>query len=477
MTEAPLEPSAARTALLLARAAVVIWFISLLLPAFIAETRTEPAYGGLVLLMGLLFGWAVFGWAAYANLLFPYVVIRLFQRKATPIATPVMLALALTTFFFQGVLRDEGTGIVLPVASWGWGAVLWGFSLLLAGVAVGILLRWYGNRGALRIVTALGIGILAVGATHMLQRGLANTQEREIYLPLGMAFATAAFCGKDFVWPEKPQVPRDETVALDIEDALKAPRSPYLSLPQLMNAQDGEYQWRTYRDFGLSSSSVKVRSLAKSARYSLQARRVADGAVIRILDSASNENVYEQPLRSRLVRRLQNHYEYCPFSTQQWEGLRKGYDTAILRALNQEPTKDRGTDILHPEAARIPCNLGYADIGGVKGLRAWDGREVILEPPSMLSRAGFCSERYIGLVYVSMRGESAQDDLIPVVTLYDRNTLRPLGAFSDRRSCPTRKRCAAVPNSMIKGFRVDSNETVIVETTSGELKATRFVIN
>jgi len=474
-----LEPSATRTALFLAKAAAVLWFASLFLPAFVVESRTEAIFGATVLLMGLLFGWAVNGTAAYANLLLPYVLIRLHQGKPASVAVSLMLLLGLSVFFFVGVPRDEGTGIVLPVVSWGWGAILWGSSLLLAGAASGIYLRWYGRTGALRIVACLGIMLASVGVIHLIHSHTANTQEREIYLSRGMAFTVSQFCGIDFVWPESPLVAPGETVALDIDESLKGTRSgsPYLLLPKLVNVQDDGYHWRTYH---YGHTSIQVRRRASESRYVLQARRASDfkSAVIRILDRANGQTLYEQPLRSVPVPRLRSssYSQYCPFATQHWSGLTRGYDTAVLRALDQQPLQRQMDETLHPEEARLTCNLGEVDIDGVKGLREWDGRQVILNQ-GLASRAGFCSTHYIGLVHLSTAGEDAQDDLRPVVHLFERKTLKPIAVFNDRRPCPLRKRCDVIPNSITKGFRVESSGKVTVDTTHGTVTATRIVVN
>jgi hypothetical protein len=465
-------PSAeeAQLARLIAHAALACWLISLALPGFVVQSRTEPLYGAFILLLGLLFGWMVMGWAAYANLSFPYVLIRIYMRKASPIAAPIMLLLGLTVFVFEGVVRDEGSGAVLPVVSWGVGAILWGSALLLTAIASGLLAGSFGSKTALRLAGGLGVFIASLGALHLAQRFLANEQERAIYLSGGMVFTTAAFCGVPFSWPEKPLLPPDEVVKLDVEPGLKDYNSgsPYLLLPRFSAVEEEGTTWRTWHDPVISSSRVKVRYVGTQARYALQARRTADGAVLRLVDGAGT-TLYEQPLKSVRIR---NYSTYCPYATQSWEGLKKGYDTALLRAVGERTPREIPVQSLKPQRAAVACSLGEQDLDGVKGLRTWDGRQAVLEPESVRTRPGFCSEDYIGLVYVFKRSETP-GDLSPVVQIYDRGTLRPLASFNDGRVCPS-GRCGEAPRTVARAVRILGDAGVAVETEFGDLPAKRI---
>jgi len=470
----PAEPSpdegAIRVARLLTRLAVAGWTVSLFLPGFVVQSRTQAETGIEILLLGLLFGWAVGGWAAYANLFFAFVVVRLLQRREAPMATGAMVLLAVTIVFFQGVIRDEGTAMILPVVSWGWGAVLWMVSLLVAAVASGLHSCLLSSRGAWILVAGLAASALGLGMLHLVQRNHANEQEREIYLSAGTAFTTAAFCGVPFVWPAQPVIESEEPVALDIESDPTDKKSgpPHLMLPHLSNAQDLRFHWHTFPEPAIPGRQVKLRFATPAARYVLQTRRTAQGATIRILDTKAAATLYEQPL---VARKRSDVTEYCPYSTGSWAGLEKGYDTAILRAVGQTrpPTVFQGPS--RSQIARQPCDIGDTDVNGVSGLREWDGRHVILEPPYVRSWVGFCSDDYIALVYVSRRNADPTD-LSPAVDVFDRRTLRPLAAFDDDRPCRPLTRCDEAPRQILKGVRIEPR-AVIVETEHGALRTHR----
>ena len=103
----------------LTRTGVVIWIVSLLLPGFVIEYVDGVWYGFNILWAGLLFGWSVNGWAAYANLLFFYVIRRLFNGKNAYQFAVFMFLLAATLPIFRGVINDEGPMGLERGASWG----------------------------------------------------------------------------------------------------------------------------------------------------------------------------------------------------------------------------------------------------------------------------------------------------------------------------------------------------------------------
>ncbi len=266
-------------------------------------------------------------------------------------------------------------------------------------------------------------------------------------------------------------MPPDEMVTLDVDDALKSPGSgaPYLHLPRFVNFQEQGFHWRIYDDPIISSGHVKLRALARPGRFILQARPTDQGAVVRLVNTESGQTLYEQQLRTTSRGRYPRH---CPYDTSQWRGLKKGYDTAVLRAVGQEPRESIPSKVLAPEVARSACSLGGADVDGLRGLRAWDGRLVVLYPESVRTRVGFCSDTYIALVYVSIRSPDPMD-LSPAVQLFNRKTMEPIASFNDRRPC-LRGRCEEAPKAIVKGVRIENN-SVVVETDRGDLQASRLL--
>jgi hypothetical protein len=121
--------------------AIVLWAVSLLLPAFSVHPSGPGGWGGQwmgfqVLLYGLFLGFLCNGWAAYANIFFIICATRLSLKKAPFISLSLMLLCASTLISFKGVPRDEGTGVILEVTHWQIGAFVWAGALLTMAVAV-----------------------------------------------------------------------------------------------------------------------------------------------------------------------------------------------------------------------------------------------------------------------------------------------------------------------------------------------------
>lgn len=137
--------SALRTWLVpsLVLASAVAWLISLLLPGFSLGPDRDIWLGGQILFAGLLFGWGFGGWAVYANIFFVIAVVRLLMGKVPMKSALGAVLLAATVPLFKGVPRDEGTGIMLTVQSWGAGAALWLFSIVTVLLAV-VIQGWIG---------------------------------------------------------------------------------------------------------------------------------------------------------------------------------------------------------------------------------------------------------------------------------------------------------------------------------------------
>lgn len=446
----------------------IAWLISLALPGFIIYSRAEAWYGGEILLFGLIFGWLVHGWAAYANIAFFYVAVKLLSGQRPYRSVLALLGLVATLPFFKGVIEDEGSGAALPVVSWGWGAVVWIYSLALLAMASAIQARLLSLREARRLLGLLSVGLVAIVGLHFYQRSHANTQEQDLYLSSGTAFTLASPCGVPLTTVSGPLLPPDAIVTLDISPDLLKPSTgvPYLQLPTLPNYQDTEFAWATFNDPIVSGVKVRVRTPARPDRPILQIRKSKEGAVLRLLGSRSGPVLYEQTLK---ITSANGARQYCPMSTNFGiSGLRVGYDTMLLQALGKKPNPTPPSrEKLSEEVARLSCDLGANDKGGMKGLRDWDGREVILQPEFLRSKRGFCSDSYIVLVYISE--DSAGP--IPAAQVFDRKTLRPLATFNSRRTCP-KEGCQEAPREFATGARISDLE-LVVETTDGDLIAKR----
>ncbi|MDR2186678.1 MAG: exosortase/archaeosortase family protein [Azonexus sp.] len=502
-------------------AALACWFVSLGLPGFFVEGA--GVYSGLeILLLGLRFGWLVNGWAVYANVFFPVLLVSAaMRRKRIPLALVVvsivlMLLLAASLPLFAGVPVSTGGWNILghkiiPVSSWGWGAVVWLTALLLAVAAVGLEERWL--RGGFVIGGLLGlVGIyIAVVVFHEQQWSTANSQERELYLESGMAFTVIPLCGAELTWPEGPLVATGEIPELDIDPALQAKEPPYLELPDLEHYQSNGFEWiwngggQFYNDH-----FIKVRSPASQPpRYTLQAKPVGhSGAVVRLIENATGQVLYEQKLNRQPQRVGQDYFidQYCPNEmtyNNNFYADPRNYTKAVLRVLGQTGEPIAATDAqrqLREETAQQPCDMGTEDIDGIKGLRTWDGRQAILEVlqeqdmiyvredkrnevrdetnEALRQRKGFCSDNYI--VLAINRGKPSSERYVHrgEINIFDRHTLRPLRSFRSKEcrsesGYPANNHdgpsdCPDISNEIITGIRI-SNDYPVIETTQGDI--------
>lgn len=176
----------------LANFSVVLWAISLLLVGFHAR---DTWYGLMILLFSpLAFLGGLGGLAAYANWFYWWICLRLALRKQPFIATFLMMGLALLTLVFEEPLGASGS--YASVKYWGYGAVLWGFSLLLMVAAV-LDTRPYRSRKQVIKPYAIVFCVMMLGilGLKLWQWQQASPEEREAYLPLEAAFTTRLLTG------------------------------------------------------------------------------------------------------------------------------------------------------------------------------------------------------------------------------------------------------------------------------------------
>ena len=459
----------------LTHAACTLWLISLVLPGFMAGNELWPGWS--ILVFGTIAGWLGQGWAVFANIFFIVAAIVLLKKKQPLISIVLMLSFAASLPAFKGI-PNISLGGDTPVQSWGWGAGIWLSSLVLLATAAAIQARWFSRNGAIVVAIALLAGFVPVGVLHFQQSAAANSQERAFYLSDGMAYTRESPCGMPLTAVDAPLLPSGAIVALDIDPALadgsKDRDRPPLSLLKLRNYQEDGFAWVTEGAPGGPDDEVKIRMAVDPDRPVLQARKTKQGAVLRLLSRPAGTVLYEQELTIKTTAR--GSRQYCPmpsftrsrpFSKQRIDG----YATNILRAVGQEPVLPQRAK-LGEEVARILCNLGTKDKNGIKGLREWDGREVILREALDV---GFCSTSYIVLPRVTESSTTGFRGLNSYAMVYDRKTLRPLAFFASSYPGPcSRKRCESKNrNEIATGVRI-SDVKVIVETAEGDLAAARF---
>ena len=467
----------------LAWCAFLVWALSLALPGFSAAMGTVTFYGIEILAFGILFGWAVGGWSAYANILFLAIAYMLLERRVNvAVGWPtIMIVLAMTLPLFDGPILSSATMTPSAVTSWGWGAIVWLMSLLLLAAAT----CWRPSWTPLRVLVGIGVSVFAVlcgtAIVRLSQASQANEQEREYFLPRTMALTSAPLCGLPFSWPRGPVVSPDDVITLEIDPRL-VPRitEGAIRIPKLRRYVQNGFKWEVHPSPSPFIPKMQVGTPATSTNVVLEVRESSDGAVIRLSNRVSNIVLYEQSLR---FRQTLNGAETCPLPGQDnGNGPIRGYYLALQRALGSgtfaQNSSNHQTRTEHkPETARLTaevatrCSATTELLGGKGGEQTIDGRRVIF-PADARSFLGLCSENYVGLVFLRARSNEDQSDMNADVYVFDRKTLRPLAEFKDRSGCAATRCDGRVSASSIEYLRI-SNDAVFVQTIGGLVAARR----
>lgn len=446
-------------------AALLAWMISMGSPVFATGAYSPALSGGGILLLGLLFGWLVNGWAVYANPFFLYAAWRLCIGKIPRKSIVLMLLFAATLPLLNGIPGVKG-GHGAHAVSWGWGVFTWLWSLVLLSAATAARRRIIGVRGALVLGLLMVLSFVAALALHARQWRAANHEDRALLLPLGMIYTTSDLCPVALTWPAPSDAPGGEPLVLDIDArALKpAGAGPALELPGgFTEAHADGSAWIAYSD---RDDSLMIRQAAQPGTLLLQVKVLGDGAVLRLLKGDPRRLLYEQRMATVDSGRGR-HRSLCPLMERAPNvGLRFEYGQALLRAMGQGLPFAPDEPLGRADVVRQRCQIGSADIDGIAGLRSLDGREVIAQ--GMMGRmSGFCSASYVVLAGDLARPGDAR--LRPVVHVLDRTSLRPLARFDGQRSCPPTI-CAPGPAATLDGVRLEGGSAVI-ETSRGEYVA------
>ncbi|NHZ37771.1 hypothetical protein [Massilia rubra] len=447
-------------------AALLAWIISMGSPVFATGAYSPPLPGGGMLLLGLLFGWAANGWAVYANPFFLYAAWRLCMGKVPRKSIVLMLLFAATLPLLTGILDKKG-GHGSHAVSWGWGAFMWLWSLVLLTAATAARRRIIGVRGALVLGLLIALSFVAALALHARQWRAAGHDDRALLLPHGMIYTTSDLCPVPLTWPVPSDAPGGEPLVLDIDARVLEPAGagPALELPGgFTKAHAGGAAWIAYSD---REDSLMIRQAAQPGTLLLEVKALGDGAVLRLLKGEPRRLLYEQRLASVDSGRGRPR-SLCPLMARAPNyGLHFEYGGALLRAMGQGLPFAHDKPLARAEVVRQRCPIGSADIDGIARLRSLDGREVIAAG-RMGGMSGFCSDSYVVLAGDLARSGDAR--LRPVVHVLDRKTLRPLARFDGQRSCPPAI-CAPGPEATLDGVRLEGDSAVI-ETSRGEYVAT-----
>ena len=191
----------------LLRLSLILWLLSLPLPAFYIDEENSLWLGIFVLLVGLPLGWlgaGLAGLAVYANIFYYYAFRKLSTNKTPRISIVLMLLFASLSVFLRVVLVSERPSYA-PVFAWGWGAILWAMSLVALACAAWLPERFKSRRYMQPATLALLALFAAVSSSLFILKYIqyrhANDDERRRYLPDFAVFSVARFSGLPYIKP------------------------------------------------------------------------------------------------------------------------------------------------------------------------------------------------------------------------------------------------------------------------------------
>lgn len=448
----------------LACIALILWATSLILPGFMVGQHSEPMSGISILLLGLFFGWLTMGWAVYANLFFIYAAIRLLANKVPSISLIIMAILSLTIIGFKGIPRDEGTGVILPVVGWGWGVVLWYMSQVILCLSALVRANKIQNKTVYASFAFLFLFLISILTMRYTQWSSFNTQERELFLPYGMAYSKMQACGTSFTWIDKPIVPANSVIRLNIEDSLfKNP--PGIKLPKLNNLLENGFVWRWYdMPYQSKIDFAVIEPHPMKPDFILTAIRTDKGAKIYVTNTNTGEIIYTQNLKEPKSWPGRGKY-FCPYSTSSyWSNLDKGYDTAIYNALTYPKNYSRLP--VHKDDLIEKCDIQKSSTIREKDIYEWDGN-ILKIGYNQLYYSGLCSNNYAARVTISGPEDNSWHE--PIVWLHDRKTKKPIALFNSHRACRYKDKCELKGDIDIYSIHIKSDKELEVSTSLGIL--------
>lgn len=440
--------------------AVIAWLASFALPGVAFENESIP---GFLLLLSIPIAWWIDGWAVYANIFFLWIAKELAAGRRPAFSVVAMLLLAATAPWCIGHRDLLNSSHIDPIVGWGWGAIVWGFSLLVLS-ATALARLGIGEKNAW-VLVALFASVAPISLyVRNTQWHAANEQERKTYLRWTVAFTRVELCGIRLT--QAVEIPNRDGVlaALDMDPKLQASgyAHPRVHLPDFAVFRESGYDWVDYSNAGFPGD-FRVASEILHSRPLLEARKTGSGAVLRLTDGATNKIVYEQVLRE--VKREQRT-DYCPSQNRQIENVMSpGYDGVISGILGKQLQAKKDDSVISKELSRTRCDLEQLQIsdGWLFGLL--DGRRIRVAK-NLLDYASFCSDSYVGLANSRLSEEGAQKIQITSVYVLDRKSLKPLATFSERTLC--KEYCFPLLRNKFKGLQFQDQKPIL-ETTEGDI--------
>ena len=301
----------------LLRLSLILWLLSLPLPAFYIDEENSLWLGIFVLLVGLPLGWlgaGLAGLAVYANVFYYYAFRKLSANKTPRISIILMLLFASLSVFLQVVMVSELPSYA-PVFAWGWGAVVWAMSLVALACAAWLPERFKSRRYMLPATLTL-LALFAAVASGLFilkytQYQRANDDERRRYLPTFAAFSVARFSGLAYIRPPENLNITPDTIFELQGDLIEGQENMYLlikaasgkdkplaiyDLPRKF--QYGNYSWRfiIHRDF----FDLYELTLKRQPDYIYRARLVNPNQFEHVLtDARTNRILWQAPVNFR----------------------------------------------------------------------------------------------------------------------------------------------------------------------------------
>lgn len=402
-----------RASVQLARVSFLLMVLSLCMNACVFQ-HNQVIYGIWMAVSGILFGWiGVAGGyigciGAYANIFYIIAISSIFFGKIPKKSIVLMII----CFIFSLFLREVPNAVASDrIISWGWGAVLWGSSLIILAVS-GLVLS--GRLHLTKINTFFKIFfafiITPILTFSIYQHMYASSKEHELYFPFGTAFTVEPLSGIKYVEITEDSALPDNSVVEIIRDFdILRPKDEESNLENYPIYLPDQYQefgyfWRNYGYYYPEKISGYSRyrkrgniSLLSESKYTDYVYEISNSTRNKIILSVKNKKNNKYLYKQYLVLRERNKKEfYVP-------GY---YDDAVYKLFRKLKLSGIDRNKIKEEVGYDLCKQKRSD-SWIDNLYFLDGKMVRFASDDDIERAVFLgSNNYI--VKLNIKNSYAQ---------------------------------------------------------------------
>ena len=350
----------------------VVWLTSLALPGFAIYSNLRHIPGYEILWMGWLSP-LVFNFAWFANVFYFYAFFQLFSGKSPVKSSFFSALLSLDTFRFSWYLFDEG-GAKSLVFGYGWGAVLWIFSIFILLTAVGVkeketreftdirnLFEWYWPIGI--IISVILVSSTVYFSIH--DRAIANPLE--LNRLSGLAFKRLTVCATPRPIVTDPIHDLSGPLEIIADKKLLYAAHPFLKVKELLNfgiptIRIGSVDYSTnlhepnwsLMSTSASQSPAAILYVNESPTHTISAK---------LLETSTKRIVFNQTWA--LENQPLNYNIYCP-DYQPEELLKQALNLPLIENKSESTSPTQDFDEIEGTIIRRQNNKNYKSLDNLR---------------------------------------------------------------------------------------------------------------